>query len=161
LSASSGLDAYVNITTAFSYNPGTNAINVRAVKALYGDLAEGYAGEEMYAPGTVVVIGGSREIALTTRSHDTKVLGVISTNPAYMMNGRDAENVYVGLTGRVPCRVQGPIAKNTILVTSNIPGVAQALDINQFVPGCIIGKSLQAIESNTIETVEVVLGRSS
>jgi hypothetical protein len=136
-------------------------LNARAVQANYGDLAEGYAGEEMYTPGTVVVIGGSREITLTTQSHDTKVLGVISTNPAYMMNGQDTEKVYVGLTGRVPCRVRGPIAKNTILVTSDIPGVAQALDINRFVPGCIIGKSLQAIESDIIGTVEVVLGRSS
>jgi len=104
------------------------------------------------------VFGGEKEITISTTSYDTTVAGVISTNPGYSMNTL-AEGLEVALTGRVPCRVIGPVRKGQIVVTSDIPGVAQAIDNSKFVPGCVIGKALTTINTNTIETIEVVVGR--
>ena len=129
-----------------------------ANKALYADLAEKYSSDLDYPPGTVVVFGGEKEITISTTSYDTTVAGVISTNPGYSMNTL-AEGLEVALTGRVPCRVIGPVRKGQIVVTSDIPGVAQAIDNSKFVPGCVIGKALTTINTNTIETIEVVVGR--
>jgi hypothetical protein len=129
----------------------------RSTSASYADLAENYAADSDYLPGTVLVFGGEQEVTVTTTSHDTCVAGVVSTNPAYLMNS-EATGVPVALTGRVPCQVQGPVSKGTILVTSNVPGVAQAIDNSQFKPGCILGKALESINTNSIETIEVVVG---
>jgi len=68
-------------------------------------------------------------------------------------------SVAVGLTGRLPCMVQGPVNKGTLLVTSATPGVAQALDKAQWTPGCVIGKSLEAIEGDSVALIEVAVGR--
>ena len=128
-----------------------------AIHAQYADLAECYTADAVYSPGTVVVFGGNAEITTTVISHDSRVAGVISTDPAYLMN--TGNGLPVALTGRVPCQVQGPVSKGQVLVTSTTPGVAQAIDNRQFVPGCVVGKALEAINTNTIETIEVVVGR--
>ena len=126
--------------------------------AKYADLAENYTSDTTYCPGTVVIFGGSAEITISTVEYDTAVAGIISTNPAHLMNN-DCIGMPVALQGRVPCRVQGPVRKGTVLVTSNIPGVAQAIDNSKFVPGCVIGKALTEINITTIETIEVVVGK--
>jgi hypothetical protein len=59
----------------------------------------------------------------------------------------------------VPCKVKGPVNKGTVLVSSYIPGVAEAINLGMFKPGCVIGKSLENIESEDIKTIEVVVGR--
>lgn len=130
----------------------------RSTSASYADLAENYRADDYYAPGTVVVFGGSEEITISTIDHDSAVAGVISTEPAYLMNS-EATGLPVALQGRVPCQVQGPVSKGTVLVTSITPGVAQAIDNTKFIPGCVIGKALAAINTNTIETIEVVVGK--
>lgn len=141
---------------------GTNSwfatIYGKATQAQYADLAEHYSTDSDYKPGTVVVFGGSKEITISTVSHDSSVAGVISTDPAYLMNSM-AEGLPVALTGRVPCLVKGPVSKGTVLVTSDEPGVAQAIDNAKFVPGCVIGKALESINTDSIETIEVVVGK--
>jgi hypothetical protein len=67
--------------------------------------------------------------------------------------------VPVALQGRVPCRVLGPVEQGDRVVSSHIPGVAQAMDPLHYQPGCIIGKALQAIDSADISVIEVVVGR--
>ena len=147
-----------------SFNLGStvtwwNVIYGRSVQAQYADLAENYAPDLDYTAGTVVVFGGANEITTTTISHDARVAGVISTNPAYLMNAVARNYLPVALTGRVPCFVRGPVDKGTVLTTSSIPGVAMALDTKSFVPGCVIGKSLQVIEDDSVQTIEVAVGR--
>lgn len=146
-----------------SYNIGSttqwwNVIYGKSTQAQYADLAENYIADAEYAPGTVLVFGGEYEVTITNNSHDTRVAGVVSTNPAYLMNAGSG-NVAVAMTGRVPCLVQGPINKGTVLVTSSIPGVAQAIHMPEYVPGCVIGKALEQIDSTIIKTIEVVVGR--
>jgi hypothetical protein len=133
-------------------------VYARATSAQYADLAEIYVPDRHYEPGTVVVFGGDREITETTADHDPRVAGVISTNPAYLMNSA-AEGLPVALTGRVPCKVIGPISKGDVLVTSRLGGVAQRMLADRHVPGCILGKSLQNVPNSEIVTIEIVVGK--
>jgi hypothetical protein len=159
------------ITTPVIAKSGTNAVGnigqtdnrfntvfATATSALYADLAENYTADAEYAPGTVVVFGGAEEITVTSKSHDTRVAGIVSTNPAYLMNAASG-NLPVALTGRVPCKVIGPVTKGTVLTTSHLPGIAMVLDPAKFVPGCVIGKSLETIEDSSVQTIEVAVGR--
>ena len=138
-----------------------NTIFAKATSAQYADLAEMYVSDNNYAPGTVVEFGGEYEITISSTSHSTAVAGIISTNPSYLMNSAQVgEHVLpVALTGRVPCLVQGPVRKGDVLVSSLIPGVAQRIGMN-WQPGCILGKSMEAINSTDIETIEVAVGRT-
>jgi hypothetical protein len=146
-----------------TYTLGTNTAwwtitYSKAVQAQYADLAENYTSDSDYAPGTVLVFGGEAEVTQSTASHDPRIAGIVSTNPAYLMNGA-VPGIPVALQGRVPCQVLGPVAKGDRLVASQHPGIAQRLNKDLYEPGCIIGKALQAIETTTISTIEVVVGR--
>lgn len=136
-------------------------LSATATSALYADLAELYMADTNYAAGTVVVFGGDAEITQSTTDHDSRVAGVISTDPAYLMNNGHPIGTYhpVALTGRVPCQVQGPVTKGQVLVTGTEPGTAQAIDPAKFQPGVVIGKSLETITDNSVQTIEVAVGR--
>jgi hypothetical protein len=135
----------------------TNFLGISS-SAKYADLAEKYVSDDKYAAGIVVVFGGEKEITITGKSHDTRVAGVISTDPAYLMNS-ECDGLPVALTGRVPCFVKGPVNKGDLLVTSEEPGVAQVLDDTKYKPGCVFGKALGQIDDASITTIEVVVGR--
>jgi hypothetical protein len=150
-------------STGSTYSIGSpgrtfTTVYAKATSAAYADLAEIYVPDRHYEPGTVVVFGGDREITETTADHDHRVAGVISTNPAYLMNS-ETEGLPVALTGRVPCKVIGPISKGDVLVTSRLGGVAQRMLADRFVPGCILGKSLQNVPNSEITTIEIVVGK--
>lgn len=138
-----------------------NVVFAKATSAQYADLAEKYVADVPYAPGTLVEFGGEAEVTITTVSSSTKVAGIVSTEPAYLMNsGEDDPNaVPVALVGRVPCRVVGQIEKGDRLVSSNIPGVAKKLNLTEYQPGCIVGKALDSYDSNEPGIIEVVVGR--
>jgi hypothetical protein len=130
----------------------------RSTQAVYADLAENYSSDDQYEPGTVLIFGGTQEVTQSTTSHDPAIAGVVSTNPAYLMNSGQP-GIIVALTGRVPTWVQGPINKGDRVVSSDIPGVAECLNLSKYQPGCIIGKSLETIEHNQVKLIEVVVGR--
>jgi hypothetical protein len=127
-----------------------------ATTAQYADLAEKYLADAEYEVGTVVVIGGSAEVTQSQTSHNNSVLGVVSGKPAYLMNS-DSAGASIALTGRVPCFVKGPVRKGDVMVTSDIPGRAQTLDVNKFMPGCVLGKALESTD-NELDTIEIVVG---
>lgn len=135
-----------------------NTVFAKATSSQYADLAENYLADNVYSPGTVLIFGGEQEVTVTNLSHDTRVAGVVSTEPAYLMNSMNG-NVPVALTGRVPCQVRGPVHKGTLLATSQIPGVAEAVIDGLYRPGCVIGKSLEEISTTEIKTIEIVVGR--
>lgn len=132
-----------------------------STQARYADLAENYQADSKYEPGTVLVFGGNKEVTISTQSHDIAVAGVVSTNPAHLMNGAlTGKNVVaLALQGRVPCLVRGPVNKGTVLVTSEKAGVAEAIDYSMFKPGCVLGKSLEEILDASVKLIEVVVGR--
>jgi hypothetical protein len=143
-----------SITNRFNY------VYATASTAVYADLAEIYVSNQPYPPGTVVVFGGEQEVSTTASSHDTRVAGVISTKPAYLMNDMPIEGgVAVALTGRVPCWVLGPVNKGDRLVTSQTSGIAQKLNDQLYQPGCIIGKSLEQLTTSDIKLIEIAVGR--
>jgi hypothetical protein len=69
-----------------------------------------------------------------------------------------ANAVPVALLGRVPCRVVGVIRRGDLLVTSDTPGTATALDRSQYFPGCVIGKALADYNSSTPGIIEIAVG---
>ena len=139
-----------------------NTVFAKATSAQYADLAEMYCADAEYTPGTVLEFGGKEEVTATTQSHSTRVAGIVSTTPSYLMNSTltCTNAVEVALVGRVPCQVVGTIAKGDRLVASSRPGTATRLDMAQYQPGCIIGKALEAYDSETVGTIEVAVGRN-
>ena len=110
-----------------------------ATSAQYADLAEKYESNEELEAGTVVCFAGDKEVTACGTANDHRVAGVISTDPAYMMNaGGDGQ--YVALTGRVPTKVTGPVAKGDLMVSSDVKGHAKT--DNNAQAGRIIGKAV-------------------
>jgi len=120
-----------------------NIITATSTKARYADLAERYEADSSYEPGTVVVFGGEFEVTTTSDEYDTRVAGVVSTAPAYLMND-DSDGIAIALRGKVPVKVVGSVKKGDVLVTSSTPGYAMAAEDPRQVPSAsIIGKSIE------------------
>ncbi len=105
-----------------------------ATSSLYADLAEKYTTREELIPGTAVAVSNNEEYEVREATMADYCIGVISTEPALMMNS-EAEGQYVGLKGRVPVRVKGPVNKgqavhalengvSTTLKTTALVGIA-------------------------------------
>lgn len=131
----------------------------QATTARYADLAENYQSDAAYEFGTVLCFGTESEVTISSGVNNPKVVGVVSTNPAYLMNDSlVAEFVTsVALQGRVPCKVVGTIARGDMLTTSYLPGVAMASTDPKL--GTIIGKALASYDSLEVGIIEVVVGR--
>jgi len=134
-----------------------NTVFAKATSAQYADLAEKYTADADYAPGTVVKFGGSAEITVCDNDHDPEIAGVVSTNPAHIMNaGLQGKHVTaVALTGRVPCHVQGPVRRGQMLVSA---GNGRARAETHPAMGTVIGKALEDFNGD-IGTIEAVVGR--
>lgn len=120
-----------------------------AQSAEYSDLAERYEADEEYPAGTVVKIGGEKEITQTTEFCDEDSFAVISSMPALMMNSKAGPNnthPYVALMGRVPVRVKGKVKKGDRLVASDTAGVAVASKDAKIRPYAI-GRALESKDS--------------
>ena len=130
-----------------------------ATESYYADLAENYLGDADYEPGTVVVFGGEAEVTVCTAKGQTSVAGVITTNPAHLMNSEleGANVVGIALQGRVPCKVIGTVNKGDMLVTSAVPGYA--IVNNQAGVGQVIGKALEDKLDGDRGVIEVVVGK--
>jgi hypothetical protein len=127
-----------------------------ATSAQYADLAENYLADAEYIVGTVLEFGGEYE--LTEAKEETrKVAGVVSKNPAYLMNSSLAGKyvVSIALQGRVPCKVRGTIRRGDMIVSAG-NGYAKSVENPQI--GAIIGKALQDFDGEE-GIIEVVVGR--
>ena len=138
-----------------------------ATSAEYADLAERYEADAEYEAGTVVKIGGEKEITQTTEELDHDVFGIVSTSPGFEMNagaGTDATHPFVALAGRVPCKVIGKVTKGDRLISSDTPGHAKAWSPGP-TPGyalglewSIIGRALESKDDEEAGTIEAVVG---
>lgn len=134
-----------------------------ATTAEYADVAELYGSDQEYAPGTVVKLGGSAEVTQTTTALCDNVFGVVSTNPAYLMNSTmEGTTVAVALAGRIPCRVIGEVRKGQRIVASETPGVARIATENEHSEGLdwfrVIGRALEDKTTLAEGNVEIVVG---
>jgi hypothetical protein len=134
-----------------------NTVFAKSTSAQYADLAEVYVGDTTYAPGTVLSFGGTAEVTQSNVDLDVTIAGVVSTNPAYIMNTSEVSPnmVVVALTGRVPCFVVGPVTKGAMMVSAG-NGAARAE--KSPVIGSVIGKALQSFDGE-FGTIEIVVGR--
>jgi hypothetical protein len=130
-----------------------------ATEALYADLAENYLGDASYEPGTVLVLGGNEEVTTTGQKGDRRVVGVVTTNPAHLMNSglTGAHVTGIALQGRVPCKVLGRVEKGDLLVTSAMAGYA-IVDNDPRV-GTVIGKAISTKDDAGYGVTEIVVGR--
>jgi hypothetical protein len=144
--------ATVRWNNVFAVNGGFLSVN-----ANYADLAEKYVADAAYAPGTVLMFGGDKEVTQCVHDMCSRVAGVVSTNPAYLMNsGLEGEyTVELALTGRVPTKVRGPILKGDLIVSAG-DGHARAEGIPQV--GTVIGKALEDFNGDS-GVIEVVVGK--
>lgn len=149
-----GSNAVGNIGSSSKY---FNTVYAQATTALYADLAECYAADADYSPGTVVMFGGTAEVTLCNQDASARIAGVVSTNPAYKMNsGLESQHVAtVALVGRVPVRVVGPVCAGDMLVSA---GYGRARAESNPAMGTVIGKAVRNSTGDS-DTVEVVVGR--
>ena len=154
----SGTNAVGNIGSASNF---FNRVFATATTALYADVAERFAADEVMEPGTVVELGGTKEITRATSELSEQVFGVISTNPAFTMNGgagEDDTHPAVAMTGRVPVKVIGYVKKGDRLVSAG-DGVARAAQPGEATAFNVIGRSLvdkTTPESGTIEAIVTI-----
>jgi hypothetical protein len=134
-----------------------NQVFALASSAQYADLAEKYTADADYESGTVVMFGGTEEVTACVNDACRRVAGVVSTNPAYIMNdGLESTHVAtVALTGRVPCKVTGTIRKGDLMVSAGNGRARAEADPKV---GTVIGKALEDFDG-TDGTIEVVVGR--
>jgi hypothetical protein len=126
------------------------------LQSTYADLAENYVSDQQYDYGIVLMIGGDEEV--TIADADTQRLaGVVSQNPAYLMNSEceGKHVVAIALQGRTPVRVKGNVRKGDFLVSAG-DGYAKATDNPRI--GSIIGKSLESFDGQ-YGMVEAMVGR--
>jgi len=150
--------------TNSTYDIGSSTNNFgtiygEATSAQYADLAENYLADTDYDFGTVLVFGGDQEVTITNEKGDTRVAGIVSENPAHLMNSAlEGEHVVpLALQGRVPCKVIGKVNKGDMLVTSAIEGYA--IVNNSPGIGQVIGKAVGSKLDEEKGLVEIVVGR--
>jgi len=139
------------ITGNWQLSPGSK------LTATFADLAEVYAANKYIEPGTVVDFDGDQEVIESYRIMSTKVAGVVSTDPAYVLNSAmECEfPTMVALQGRVPCKVIGKVRKGDMLVSAG-GGVAKAEESPKV--GSVIGKSLENFDGG-MGVIEIAVGR--
>jgi hypothetical protein len=144
-----------------SGNFSAGTITATCTTAQYADLAENYVSDNAYPIGTVLVFGGTKEVTVSTIPGDKRIVGIVSMNPAYLMNNKlEAKHVVsIALQGRVPCRVKGVTHKGDLIVSSDTLGVAISWNEEKDPPaGSIIGKSVETKNTEGEEMIEVVVG---
>ena len=148
-------------TTAGSITGNWTLTTGSRLESTYADLAEYYKGEEAYEVGTVVCFGGSKEIHVSDVKCSNRVAGVVSTNPAYIMNqGCSGIPVAVALQGRVPCKVTGKCEKGDLMVHDGQGGATAWYHVATIMqPGVVLGKAIQDKSESELSIIEIAVGR--
>jgi hypothetical protein len=154
-------------TTGLVTIPGaltvTGTLTATASSARYADLAERFAADATYTPGTVVELGGAKEITAAVQELSDEVFGVISTRAAYLMNsdaGSDITHPAVAVSGRVPVRVIGQVKKGDRLVSAGA-GLARAASREEITAFNVIGRALEDKNTENEGTVEAIVKLNS
>ena len=139
-------------------NVWTLSANAR-IQATYADLAERYESDEIYAPGTVVEIGGDKEVTAVKADASDEVFGVVSNTAAYLMNamaGDDETHPAIAVAGRVSVRVIGKVAKGQRLISAG-NGKARGAQATELTAFNSIGRSLVNKNDDEEGVIEAVV----
>jgi hypothetical protein len=134
-----------------------------STQANYADLAERFHADTQLEPGTVVMLGGPEEITRVNEELSDDIFGVISTNPAHLMNSKAGDNEThppVAMAGRVPVRVIGTVKKGDRLVSAG-NGLARAATKDELTSFNVIGRALEAKTDTGEGTVEAIVQMNS
>ena len=138
---------------------GFNTIHAKATSAQYADLAERFEADVAYPAGTVVELGGEKEVTVANQDLTDAVFGVISTQAAYLMNGSAGNNEThppIAMSGRVPVRVIGEVSKGDRLVSAG-NGIARSAKQGEANAFNVIGRALESKGSTEEGTVEAIV----
>ena len=138
---------------------GFNTIHAKATSAQYADLAERFEADTIYSAGTVVELGGTKEVTVAQQDLTDAVFGVISTQAAYLMNGSAGSNEThpaIAMSGRVPVRVTGTVEKGDRLVSAG-NGIARSAKQGEANAFNVIGRALESKSSSEEGTVEAIV----
>jgi len=149
--ASTSATANTIVARDISGNISATVFSGTASAANYADLAEKYLADTDYEIGTVVAVGGEKEV--TASKFGDRALGAVSANPAYMMNSELEGGTYVALKGRVPVRVSGAVTKGQRLVAFD-DGTAVTASSNST---DVFAIALETSEDSGIKLVECVI----
>ena len=161
----SGGNLYFGVNVAGNTQPsltifGANGyVSGTRITAQYADMAERFEADTLYDAGTVVELGGSAEITKVKSDASSAVFGVISTRPAFTMNGgagEDDTHPPVAMTGRVPVRVTGPVNKGDRLISAG-DGIARAAKPEEATAFNVIGRALVNKTDVGLGTVEAIV----
>jgi len=138
------------ITGNFTLSAGSR------LQATYADLAERFEADAYYDAGTVVELGGDKEITAVQYELSEEVFGVVSGTAAYLMNsgaGTDQTHPPIAVGGRVQVKVDGKVKKGQRLVSAG-NGIARAAKAGEATAFNIIGRALENKTTNDVGTVE-------
>jgi len=138
------------ITGNFTLSSGSR------LNATYADLAERFEADRYYDAGTVVELGGDKEITAVQYELSEEVFGVVSDTAAYLMNsgaGTDQTHPPIAVGGRVQVKVEGTVKKGQRLVSAG-NGIARAAKLGEATAFNIIGRALENKTTNDVGTVE-------
>ena len=128
-------------------------------QATYADLAERFEADAEYEPGTVVELGGEKEVTAVVADLSDTVFGVVSNTAALMMNsvaGNDKTHPPIAMSGRVLVNVTGVVKKGQRLVSAGNgrARVAQPGEITSF---NVVGRALANKLDDGVGKVEAVV----
>ena len=167
------LGASIIPTANVSYNIGSsgsrfgnvyaNYLVGQAITSAYADLAERFEADAVYPAGTVVALGGIKEITAVAEELTEDVFGVISMRAGFLMNGEAGDNAShppVAMQGRVPVRVVGRVKKGDRLVSAGA-GLARAASKGEYTAFNVIGRALEDKMSLTEDIIEAIVKLNS
>lgn len=151
-------------STALRYaNVWAATVRGGSLTAQYADLAERFETDTAYPAGTVVSLGGAKEITAAADDLSDEVFGVISTRAGFMMNdaaGNDATHPPVAMSGRVPVRVIGTVRRGDRLVSAG-NGLARSALKSEMTAFNVIGRALENKNTQDEGTIEAVVKLNS
>lgn len=134
-----------------------------AITAQYADLAERFEADVPMTPGTVVMLGGAKEITAAQEELSEEVFGVISTNAGFLMNdaaGNNQTHPPIAVNGRVPVRVIGTVRKGDRLVSAG-NGLARSAKRTEITAFNVLGRALHDKTTQGEGTVEAIVKLNS
>jgi hypothetical protein len=138
-----------------------NIVHGRATTAQYADLAERYAADMLLEAGDVVILGGSKEVTKSTEELDSRVFGVVSESPAFLMNndaGNNDSHPMIALKGRVRVKVEGIGKAGDRIVSSSTAGIARVADLSECTAFNVLGRLIQDKYNTQTELTECAIG---
>jgi hypothetical protein len=154
VSASTASSANTIVGRDSSQNISANLFQGTATAANYADLAEKYLADEEYEVGTVVSVGGEKEV--TACQTNDRAIGVVSDKPAFMMNKDLVGGTYIALKGRVPVKVFGPVAKGDRMRAFK-DGTAISIDDDYSNSDVLFAIALEDNDDTGIKLVECIV----